>query len=182
MTDLPSLSAALADRYRLDRQPGAGGMATVYLAYDDKHGRDVAIKVLRPDLAESLGHDRYLREIRLAARLNHPHILPLYDSGEAGGFLYFVMPVMQEQTLRERLGTGARTPVDEPIRIASEVADALDYAHRHRDVKSKNVHCTKVVQPSKTSVSVRRWLLPHRQPPTYPAGGAILCQHPQRED
>ena len=118
-------------------------MATVYLAHDRKHGREVAIKVLRPELAESLGRERFLREIQLAARLNHPHILPLYDSGEADGVLYFVTPVMQGQTLRERLDAVARLPIDEAVRIATEVADALDYAHRHdivhRDIKPENI-------------------------------------------
>jgi serine/threonine protein kinase/tetratricopeptide (TPR) repeat protein len=143
VTDLNSLADALADRYRLDRELGQGGMATVYLAHDRKHGREVAIKVLRPDLAESLGRERFLREIQLAARLSHPHILPLYDSGEAGGVLYFVMPLMQGQTLRERLAADAPLPIEEAVRIATEVADALDYAHRHdiihRDIKPENI-------------------------------------------
>ena len=143
MTAPAALVEALAAHYRLDRQLGEGGMATVYLAHDRKHGRDVAIKVLRPDFAQSLGRERFLREIQLAARLNHPHILPLYDSGEAGGFLYFVMPVMQGQTLRDRLAHGAAMPVDDALRIAIEVADALDYAHRHdivhRDIKPENI-------------------------------------------
>ena len=139
----PALAQALASHYRLERQLGAGGMATVYLAHDDKHDRDVAIKVLRPDLAQTVGRDRFLREIRLAARLNHPHILPLYDSGEADGFLYFVMPVMKGQTLRDRLAQSGAMPVDAAVRIATEVADALDYAHRHdivhRDIKPENI-------------------------------------------
>jgi serine/threonine protein kinase/tetratricopeptide (TPR) repeat protein len=138
-----ALVDALADRYRLDRQLGAGGMATVYLAHDHKHGRRVAIKMLRPDLAETLGRERFLREIQLAASLNHPNILPLYDSGEAGGCLFFVMPVMQGQTLRDRLSSGLLLSVDEAVRIAMEVADALDYAHRHdivhRDIKPENI-------------------------------------------
>jgi eukaryotic-like serine/threonine-protein kinase len=142
--DAPAaLVEALADRYRLDRQLGAGGMATVYLAHDHKHDREVAIKVLRPDLAETLGRERFLREIQLAARLNHPNILPLYDSGEARGCMYFVMPVMAGQTLRDRLSSGSPLPVDEAVRIAMEVADALDYAHRrdivHRDIKPENI-------------------------------------------
>jgi serine/threonine protein kinase/tetratricopeptide (TPR) repeat protein len=138
-----ALAEALADRYRLDRQLGAGGMATVYLAHDRKHGREVAIKVLRSDVAESLGRERFLREILLAARLSHPHILPLYDSGEADGVLYFVMPVMQGQTLRERLASSDPLSVEESVRIIIEVADALDYAHRHdivhRDIKPENI-------------------------------------------
>ncbi|MDQ6827275.1 MAG: protein kinase [Gemmatimonadota bacterium] len=143
MTAPAPLTDALANRYRLHKQLGVGGMATVYLAHDAKHNRDVAIKVLRPDLAESLGRERFLREIQLAARLNHPHILPLYDSGEADDFLYFVMPVMQGQTLRDRLSSGTALPIDEALRIATEVADALDYAHRHdivhRDIKPENI-------------------------------------------
>src|SRR5437899_9056794 len=102
MPDTTRLTTALGDRYRIERELGAGGMATVYLARDLRHEREVALKVLRPELAESLGRQRFLREIRLAAGLNHPHILPLYDSGEAHGHLYFVMPVMQGQTLRDR--------------------------------------------------------------------------------
>ena len=141
---MPSdLSAALADRYRVERELGAGGMAKVYLAHDVRHDRDVAIKVLNAELAESLGRQRFVREIRMAAKLNHPHILPLYDSGECSGFLYFVMPVMQGQTLRSRLEAERTLPIDDAIRIATEVADALDYAHRqdivHRDVKPENI-------------------------------------------
>src|SRR5262245_42804363 len=117
-------------------------MATVYLAHDVKHDRDVALKVLNPDLTESLGRERFLREIRLAARLNHPNILPLYDSGEAAGFLFFVMPVMLGQTLRDQLASGP-LPVDVAVRLSQEIADALDYAHRHdvvhRDIKPENV-------------------------------------------
>jgi serine/threonine protein kinase/tetratricopeptide (TPR) repeat protein len=135
--------AALADRYRIERELGQGGMATVYLAHDVRHGRDVAIKVLNAELAESLGRQRFVREIRMAAKLNHPHILPLYDSGECDGFLYFVMPVMQGQTLRDRLTADRTLPVNDAVRIAAEVADALDYAHRHdvvhRDIKPENI-------------------------------------------
>ncbi|HEX6053183.1 MAG TPA: protein kinase [Gemmatimonadaceae bacterium] len=148
---LDSLRAVLGPSYQIDRELGAGGMAAVYLAHDLKHDRRVAIKVLHPDLAQSLGRERFVREIRLAARLNHPHILPLYDSGEAvdpadatgGSFLYFVMPVMEGQTLRDRLRHGRPLPVDDALRIATEVADALDYAHRHdivhRDIKPENI-------------------------------------------
>ena len=144
MTDtLDRLRDALADRYRVERELGAGGMATVYLARDVRHDRDVAIKVLNAELAESLGRQRFVREIRMAAKLNHPHILPLYDSGECDGFLYFVMPVMQGQTLRDRLTLERMLPVDDAVRIATEVADALDYAHRqdvvHRDIKPENI-------------------------------------------
>ena len=140
---LGSLTSALTDRYRIERQLGAGGMARVYLAHDIRHDRDVAIKVLNAEVAESLGRQRFVREIRMAAKLNHPHILPLYDSGESEGFLYFVMPVMQGQTLRDRLTAERMLPVDDAVRIATEVADALDYAHRqdvvHRDIKPENI-------------------------------------------
>jgi len=137
------LNTALAGRYVIERELGAGGMATVYLARDLRHERAVAVKVLDAGVAESLGRERFVREIRLAARLNHPHILPLYDSGEAGAFLFFVMPVMEGQTVRDRLKEEGRISVDHAVRIASEVADALDYAHRHdvvhRDIKPENI-------------------------------------------
>ena len=143
MTAIGGLTASLADRYRIERELGRGGMATVHLAHDLRHDRDVALKVLNPDVAQSLGRERFVREIRLAARLNHPHVLPLYDSGEADGFLYFVMPVMKGQTLRDRLRQERMLPVDDAVRIAAEVADALDYAHRHdivhRDIKPENI-------------------------------------------
>ncbi len=144
MTDPPlHLTSALADRYRIDRELGHGGMATVYLAHDLKHGREVAIKVLHSDLTHSLGAERFLREIQLAAKLSHPHILPLYDSGEAAGVLYFVMPNVEGASLRDRLEHTKQLPVDEAVRIAGEVAGALDYAHRHgvvhRDIKPENI-------------------------------------------
>jgi len=137
------LIAALADRYRIERELGAGGMATVYLTRDLKHDRKVALKVLRPELAELLGTDRFLREIRTTANLRHPHILPLYDSGEADGFLFYVMPFAEGETLRDRLDREAQLPVDEALRIVTEVAEALDYAHGrdviHRDIKPENI-------------------------------------------
>ncbi len=144
MTTAPDrLAAALADRYRLERELGQGGMATVYLAEDLKHHRKVALKVLKPELAETLGHDRFLREIELAARLTHPHILPLFDSGQADGFLYYVMPNVEGHSLRDHLDTTPKLPVDEAVRIASEVGGALDFAHRHgvvhRDIKPENI-------------------------------------------
>ena len=144
MTELPErLSTALADRYRLDRELGAGGMATVYLAHDLKHDRDVAIKVLHPDLGAALGGDRFLSEIRTTARLQHPHILPLLDSGEADGLLYYVMPLVTGETLRARLERERQLPITDAVRIAREVASALDYAHRqnviHRDIKPENI-------------------------------------------
>ena len=142
-TSTSRLSAALADRYRIERELGAGGMATVYLARDLKHDRDVAIKVLHEDLSASLGKERFLREIQLAARLSHPHILPVFDSGEAGGTLFYVMPNVQGQSLRDRLDAVGKLPVAEAVRIAEEVAGALDHAHRHdvihRDIKPENI-------------------------------------------
>ena len=137
------LTAALADRYRMERELGAGGMATVYLAHDLKHERDVAIKVLHPDLGAALGGERFLSEIRTTARLQHPHILPLLDSGEADGLLYYVMPVVTGETLRARLTRERQLPIPEAVRIAREVASSLDYAHRqgvvHRDIKPENI-------------------------------------------
>ncbi len=137
------LTAALADRYTVSREIGRGGMATVYLAEDFRHGRDVAVKVLHPDLASALGTDRFLREIRLAARLNHPHILPLFDSGEADGFLFYVMPFIEGESLREKLNRDGRLPLEDALGIARSVAAALDYAHRnkivHRDIKPENI-------------------------------------------
>ena len=140
---LDRLTAALADRYRIDRELGAGGMATVYLAHDIKHDRDVAIKVLHPDLGAALGGERFLTEIRTTARLQHPHILPLLDSGDADGLLYYVMPLVTGETLRARLERERQLPIADAIRIAREVASALDYAHRqnviHRDIKPENI-------------------------------------------
>jgi len=133
----------LAPTYTVDRELGRGGMATVYLAQDSKHDRVVALKVLHPELAASLGPDRFLREIRVAARLNHPHILPLFDSGEIEGFLFYVMPYVEGESLRERLDRQQQLPIDEAIHHARAIASALDYAHRqnvvHRDIKPENV-------------------------------------------
>ncbi len=137
------LRSALGDRYRLIRELGAGGMATVYLAHDLRHDREVAVKVLRPELAATLGPQRFLQEIQIAARLTHPHILPLHDSGESGGFLFYVMPYIEGESLREKLGREGELPVTESVRILKEVTDALAYAHGHgvvhRDIKPENV-------------------------------------------
>src|SRR5574338_397817 len=137
------LSTALADRYRIERRLGEGGMATVYLAEDLKHDRKVALKVLKPELAAVLGADRFVVEIKTTAALQHPHILPLFDSGSADGFLYYVMPYVEGETLRDKLNRETQLGVDEAVRITREVADALDYAHRrgviHRDIKPENI-------------------------------------------
>ena len=144
MTDaFDRLKTALADRYAIQEEVGAGGMATVYLAEDLKHHRQVAVKVLRPELAATLGPERFLREIETAARLTHPHILPLYDSGEAGGFLYYVMPYIDGESLRERLVQHGELPIADAVKILREVVDALAHAHEqgvvHRDIKPDNV-------------------------------------------
>ena len=137
------LKTALADRYTIERELGAGGMATVYLAEDLKHHRKVAVKVLRPELAAILGPERFLNEIEVTANLQHPHILPLYDSGEADSFLYYVMPHVEGESLREKLNREKQLSVDEAIEIATSVASALDFAHQHsvvhRDIKPDNI-------------------------------------------
>jgi serine/threonine-protein kinase len=140
---LNRLQASLADRYRIDRELGRGGMATVFLAHDLKHDRPVALKVLHPELAQVLGPDRFHREIRLCARLQHPHILSVHDSGDADGRLWFTMPYVEGEALRGRLERERQLPVNDSLRIAREVADALHYAHQHgvihRDIKPENI-------------------------------------------
>jgi len=140
---LTRLTAALAGRYRVERELGAGGMATVYLAHDLRHDRDVAIKVLHPDLGAALGGERFLAEIKTTAKLQHPHILPLLDSGEADGLLYYVMPYVRGETLRARLEREKQLPIADAVRIAREVAGALEHAHTqgviHRDIKPENI-------------------------------------------
>ena len=137
------LKAALADRYAIERELGSGGMAIVYLAEDLKHRRKVAVKVLRPELAAALGPERFVREIEIAAQLTHPHILALFDSGEASGFLYYVMPYIKGESLRERLDSEEKLSVDDGIRLTEQVASALTYAHEqgvvHRDIKPENI-------------------------------------------
>ena len=142
-SDFERLKEALASRYALQRELGSGGMATVYLGEDLRHQRNVAVKVLRPDLAASLGSERFFREIQVAARLQHPHILPLLDSGEAAGYYFYVMPYVQGESLRERLDKHGELPISEAVRILKEVVDALAEAHNngvvHRDIKPDNV-------------------------------------------
>jgi serine/threonine-protein kinase len=140
---LDRLKTALADRYRIERELGSGGMATVYLAEDLKHRRQVALKLLRPELGAVLGGERFLREIHVAAGLNHPHILALHDSGEVDGLLYYVMPYVAGESLRQRLERQTQLSIEEAIEVARQVAAALDYAHRqgviHRDIKPENI-------------------------------------------
>ncbi|MGK7312346.1 MAG: protein kinase domain-containing protein [Candidatus Longimicrobiales bacterium M2_2A_002] len=137
------LNAALEGRYRIDRKLGEGGMATVYLAEDLRHRRQVALKVLKPELAAVVGAERFLAEIETTANLQHPHILPLYDSGEADSFLFYVMPYVEDESLREKLDRERQLPIDDAVRIARAVAAGLDYAHRqgvvHRDIKPANI-------------------------------------------
>jgi serine/threonine protein kinase len=137
------LQQALAGRYRIERELGRGGMATVYLAEDLRHGRRVAIKVLEPGVAAAIGPGRFEREIRIAARMQHPHIVPLFESGQAGGLLFFVMPWIAGGSLRQRLRREKQLPVGDVVRIAGEVASALAHAHGqgvvHRDVKPENI-------------------------------------------
>ncbi|MDQ3138142.1 MAG: serine/threonine protein kinase, partial [Gemmatimonadota bacterium] len=140
---LDRLHVALEGRYDVEREIGHGGMAVVYLSRDLRHDRIVALKVLQPRFTEVLGTERFLREIKVAARLHHPHLLPLYDSGEADGFLYYVGPYVEGGSLRDRLVREGRLPLPHALRLAREVADALDYAHRqrvvHRDIKPENI-------------------------------------------
>ncbi|HYW32951.1 MAG TPA: serine/threonine-protein kinase, partial [Gemmatimonas sp.] len=137
------LTDALANRYRIERELGAGGMATVYLAHDLKHDRKVAIKILREELSATLGGDRFLREIRIAAQLQHPNILPLLDSSAEDGLLFYVMPYVSGQSLRERITRDGALQVHEAVRLIAEVVDALAHAHElgvvHRDIKPDNV-------------------------------------------
>ncbi len=143
MEALGRLTEALSDRYHIERELGAGGMATVYLAHDRRHDRKVALKVLKPELSAILGAERFLKEIRTTANLQHPHILPLHDSGEADGTVFYVMPFVEGETLRDRLEREQQLPVDDAVRIAREVLDALSYAHMqgviHRDIKPENI-------------------------------------------
>jgi len=140
---LSQLSTTLADRYRLERELGHGGMATVFLATDLRHKRSAALKVLHPDLAQTLGLERFQREIETAARLQHPHILSVHDSGETAGQLWFTTPFVEGESLRDRLRRQRQLPLDDALQITREVADALGYAHSqgvvHRDIKPENI-------------------------------------------
>src|SRR6476659_3794265 len=143
MDAITQLKESLADRYEIEREIGRGGMATVYLARDIKHDRHVAVKVLNPELGAVLGVDRFLAEIKVTANLQHPNLLPLFDSGDANGLLFYVMPYVKGESLRARLDREQQLPVDEAVRLAVAVASALDYAHRHgvihRDLKPENI-------------------------------------------
>ncbi|MCH8145214.1 MAG: serine/threonine protein kinase [Gemmatimonadetes bacterium] len=144
MTDqLSRLTTALAGRYAIEGEVGAGGMATVYLARHVKHERNVAVKVLRPELAAALGSERFVREIAIAAQLHHPHILPLFDSGEADGFLYYVMPYEEGQSLRDKLAAEGELPIAEAVSLLRDIVGALVHAHQHgvvhRDIKPENI-------------------------------------------
>src|SRR5207245_1504333 len=140
---LAALLASLAQHYTIEREAGVGGMATVYVARDLKHDRHVALKVLKPELAALLGIERFLSEIRVTAHLQHPHILPLFDSGQAAGLIYYVMPHVEGESLRQRLAREKQLPLETAIEITRAVASALDYAHRHgvihRDIKPENI-------------------------------------------
>jgi serine/threonine-protein kinase len=140
---IPRLNAALAGRYRVERQIGEGGMATVYKAVDLRHERKIALKVLKPELAAVVGGERFLAEIKTTANLQHPHILPLHDSGDADGFLFFVMPYVEGDTLRDKIDREKQLSIEEALDITRKVASALAYAHEHgvvhRDIKSGNI-------------------------------------------
>ena len=140
---LERVRASLAGRYTIERELGRGGMATVYLAEDVKHHRQVAVKVLKPELAALLGPERFLHEIQVTSRLQHPHILPLFDSGHADRFVFYVMPFVDGESLRDRLSREKQLPIEDALEITRAVASALDYAHRHgvihRDIKPENV-------------------------------------------
>ena len=143
MRDVINSVRSLAARYTIECELGSGGMATVFLGWDVKHKRRIAVKILKPELTVTLGAERFLREIETTANLRHPHILPLYDSGEVRGTLYYVMPYVEGESLRDRLTREKQLPIDDALQIAREVSDALSYAHSrgviHRDIKPENI-------------------------------------------
>ena len=186
-TEFLNLQAALAGEYSLERELGVGGMATVYLAEDLKHHRKVALKVLRSELSSTLGPERFLKEIELTASLQHPHILPLFDSGSVDGLLYYVMPYVDGETLRDRLNRDKQLPVADAVRIGSEAAEALEYAHGrgviHRDIKPENIllqrgHCLIApLHPSSRLAARPRppWIVRSTQPPSaFPANTSLI--------
>jgi serine/threonine-protein kinase len=163
---LDQLKSALADRYVIKHELGAGGMATVYLADDVRHGRQVALKLLKPELGAVLGGDRFLREIHIAAGLNHPHILALHDSGEVDGLLFYVMPYVAGESLRQKLERQTQLPIEDAIELIRQVASALDYAHRqgviHRDIKPENILLQEGHAVVAASAESGRGRTPHR--------------------
>ena len=161
MPDTPNIAAALSDRYVIERELGSGGMAIVYLAHDRKLDREVALKVLRPELGAVLGAERFLTEIKISARLDHPHILTLIDSGDADGMLYYVLPYVRGETLREKLKREHQLGLEEALTITKQVASALDYAHRQgarppRHQAREHPACRKARRCSPTSASRSR--------------------------
>ena len=183
----------LADRYRIEGELGSGGMAVVFLAHDVRHGRSVALKVLRPELAAAVGRDRFLREIQLTARLQHPHILPVFDSGEAAGQLWYVMPYVEGETLRARLTREGRLSVGVAVQLAREISSALAYAHDagvvHRDIKPENILLSRQGQALVADFGIAKALTPDQAltetglalgTPAYMAPEQILGERPVR--
>ena len=167
------------DRYRTIREIGSGGMATVYLAEDAKHNRLVAIKVMKPAVVQAIGQDRFLREIEIAARLNHPHVVPLFDSGAAGDDLFYVMPYVEGESLRTRLAREGALPLEEALRLARQVASALSHAHHHqlvhRDIKPENILMAEGIA---MVVGLRHRALDHGSRGRPHAGGDGVRRHP----
>ena len=171
LTERPG--AALADRYTLDRELGRGGMATVYLARDVRHARQVAIKVLHPELAAVLGSERFLAEIKTTANLQHPHILPLFDSGSADGQLFYVMPFVEGETLRGKLDRETQLPIDDAVRIAREVADALQHAHERGVIRCVHVGARRFATAPPSESTGRRSACDDRRRHRKRAGSAL---------
>ena len=186
MVDAPGpLQSSLADRYRIEREIGAGGLATVYLARDLRHGRAVALKVLRPDVTAAMGVERFQREVTVTAALQHPHILPLFDSGDSAGWLYYVTPYVDGESLREKLEREGQLAVEEALEITREVADALDYAHRqgivHRDIKPANILLASHGRGGRAHALVADFGIAHALPTAGDSsGGVSAAGHRQR--